>query len=109
MFGELAEIVDANVHGDPDASVSGIATLELAGPKDLSFFSNRKYYKFLTETKASIVILHPDDLKQCPTNALTVDDPYLAYAKIATWLSRPLIGRQTIQPTTRGRSTPANH
>jgi len=86
---ELAEIVGANVHGDPDASVSGIATLEQAGPKDLSFFANRKYYKFLSETKASIIILHPDDVQRCPTNALIVDDPYLAYAKIATWLTKP--------------------
>lgn len=86
---ELADLVGANIHGDAEASVSGIATLELAGTNDLSFFANRKYLKFLTQTEAAVVILHPDDLKQCPTNALAVDDPYLAYAQIATWLTRP--------------------
>ncbi len=84
---ELADIVGASIHGDPDVCVSGIATLELAGEKELSFFSNRKYLKFLSATKAAVVILHPDDVKQCPTNAIIVSDPYLAYAKIATYLT----------------------
>lgn len=86
---ELADIVGAKIHGDSEVSVSGIATLELAGASDLSFFANRKYLKFLTQTKAAVVILHPDDLQHCPTNALIVEDPYLTYAKIASWLTQP--------------------
>ena len=84
---ELADIVDATIHGDPEVLISGIATLEHAKTNDLSFFSNRKYYKFLASTQATIVILSPDDVDQCPCNAIVVDDPYLAYAKIATWLT----------------------
>ena len=85
---ELAEIVGATVHGDTDVIISGIATLELAKQSELSFFTNRKYHKFLLTTQASIVILHPDDVDSCPTNAILSDDPYLAYAKIATWLTQ---------------------
>ena len=85
---ELADIAGAGIHGDPDVIISGIATLELAKPHELSFFTNRKYHKFLLSTKASIVILHSDDLDNCPTNAILSDDPYLAYAKIATWLTK---------------------
>lgn len=85
---ELAEIVGATVHGSSDATISSIATLELAGQSDLSFFTNRKYHKFLLSTKASIVILHSNDVAECPTNAIVADDPYLAYAKIATWLTK---------------------
>jgi len=85
---ELAGVVDAKFYGDPDVCISGIATLEHAVQQDLSFFSNRKYHKFLLATKASIVILHPDDLAHCPTNAILAEDPYLAYAKIATWLTQ---------------------
>ncbi|MCW8932168.1 MAG: UDP-3-O-(3-hydroxymyristoyl)glucosamine N-acyltransferase [Gammaproteobacteria bacterium] len=86
---ELAEIVGASIHGDSEVTISGIATLELAKNSDLSFFTNRKYHKYLLSTEASIVILHPDDVKHCPTNAILTDDPYLAYAKIATWLTKP--------------------
>jgi len=93
---ELANIVDASVHGDPEVVVSGIATLELAKSSELSFFSNRKYHKHLLKTQASIVILHPDDVDSCPTNAILSNDPYLAYAKIATWLTKPEIQQNQI-------------
>ena len=84
---ELSKLIGANVHGDPGISISGIATLELATKNDLSFFSNRKYHQYLANTQAAIVILQADDIEQCPTNAIVTDDPYLAYAKIATYLT----------------------
>ena len=84
---ELAGLIGGRVHGDPDVSICGIATLELAQKTDLSFFSNRKYHQYLTATQAAVVILHPDDVEQCPTNAIVSDDPYLAYAKIAAYLT----------------------
>lgn len=96
---ELADIIGASFHGDPQARVTGIATLELAGANDLSFLANRKYYKFLNKTRAVVVILHPDDLPQCPTNAILVDDPYLAYAKIATWLTQTECQETVIAPS----------
>lgn len=93
---DLADIVDASVHGNPDAVISGIATLEHAGDGELSFFANRKYHKFLITTQAAVIILHPDDVEDCPTNAILSNDPYLAYAKIATWLTRSDIKQSQI-------------
>jgi len=83
----LAELVSAKVEGKANAIVSGIATLENAGKGDISFFANRKYFKYLQSTKATVVILHHDDVIHCPENSLAVDDPYLAYAKIAAFLT----------------------
>ncbi len=84
---ELAEFVNAEFQGDPETQVSGIATLEHAQPGDLSFFSNRKYHRFLSSTRASIVILKAEDVQHCPTNAIITDDPYLSYARLAAWLT----------------------
>ncbi len=84
---ELADLIDAEIVGSREVSISAIATLELAGEHDLSFFSNRKYHQYLSTTKAAIVILHADDVRQCPANAIVTDDPYLAYAKIAAYLT----------------------
>ncbi len=95
---ELAEFVDADFHGDPDTQISGIATLELAGTHDLSFFANRKYHKYLLSTQAAIVILKPDDLEQCPGSAILADDPYLSYAKIAAWLTQNTHQTTAIHP-----------
>ncbi len=86
---QLADIVSAEIQGDPEVIISGIATLELAESTELSFFTNRKYHSYLKTTRAAVVILHPDDVEECPTNAIVSTDPYLAYARIATWLTRP--------------------
>ncbi len=92
----LAELVSANVVGETDAMVSGIATLENAARGDLCFFSNRKYFKYLASTSATVVILHQNDVVNCPVNALVVDDPYLAYAKIAAFLTEQNINNTDI-------------
>jgi UDP-3-O-[3-hydroxymyristoyl] glucosamine N-acyltransferase len=93
---ELADIVGAIIKGDPNTLISGVATLELAQQNELSFFSNRKYHKFLKITQAAVVILHADDLADCPGNAIVTVDPYLAYAKIATWLTQAPIQKTQI-------------
>ncbi len=96
---ELADIVGAPIHGNAETTISGIATLQSADESELSFFSNRKYHKYLGQTKAAIVILHPDDLSACPTNAILADDPYLAYAKIAAWLTQADIQKKYTAPS----------
>ena len=58
---ELAEHVGARVEGDSSISVTSIATLTNAESGQISFLSNSKYRSQLSETKASAVILHPND------------------------------------------------
>ena len=96
---ELSSLVGASFHGDPDYTITGIATLELAQKSDLSFFSNRKYHQYLANTQAGVVILHPDDVSQCPAHAIIIDDPYLAYAKIAAFLTENPGQHSSIAPS----------
>ena len=81
-LGKIASHVGAELHGDPDTVVNGLATLQSSKPGHISFLSNRKYRRFLRQTKASAVIITRDDLEGCPVSALVVDDPYLAYASV---------------------------
>ena len=83
-LGKVASHVGAELHGDPESVVSGLATLQLAKSGHLSFLSNRKYYRYLKQTKASAVIITRDDLDACHVSALVVDDPYLAYASVVS-------------------------
>lgn len=83
---QLAEYIDARVKGDADCRITAINTLQNAGEGDVSFLANRRYSRYLALTRASAVILQADDLPACPTNALIVDDPYIAYAKTANLL-----------------------
>ena len=82
-LGELAVQFGCELVGDPAAKVSRVATLANADSESLSFFANKSYRDQLRRTTAAAVLVHPDDAKDCPVNALLADDPYLAYARIA--------------------------
>ncbi len=81
-LGKVASYIGAELTGDPGCEVSGLATLESAKPDQISFLSNRRYYRFLKKTKASAVIIKREDLDACPVSSLVVDDPYVSYARV---------------------------
>lgn len=85
---ELAEILGAELKGDPECIISGIATLQKAQKGQITFLDNVRYRKYLTDTQASAVILAANNLGECPTNALTLKNPYLGYAKVAELFDR---------------------
>lgn len=66
--------------------IRGIGTLQSAQPGEISFLSNPSYRRYLSATQASAVILYEKDAADCPTSALISDNPYLAYARVATKL-----------------------
>jgi UDP-3-O-[3-hydroxymyristoyl] glucosamine N-acyltransferase len=82
-LGELAEFLGATLRGPADKEISGLATLHEAGPGQVSFLANPQYRKFLATTHASAVLLKPADAEGFAGDALLVDDPYLAYARIS--------------------------
>lgn len=82
-LGELAEQLGATLRGDAAQPVSGLATLQDAGPQQLSFLANAQYRKFLASTRAGAVLLTPKDAEDYSGNALLVDNPYLAYARVS--------------------------
>ncbi|MBN1684025.1 MAG: UDP-3-O-(3-hydroxymyristoyl)glucosamine N-acyltransferase [Gammaproteobacteria bacterium] len=80
---ELAQLINAEIKGDENCEITGIGTLENAKLGDISFLTNIKYKNHLIHTKASAVILEKQAVEFCPTHALIVQNPHLAYAKIA--------------------------
>ncbi|MFB3091342.1 MAG: LpxD N-terminal domain-containing protein, partial [Gammaproteobacteria bacterium] len=85
-LGELSQISGARLEGDAGCIINALNTLKLAKDGEISFLSNRHYAHQLPQTNASAVILSEDDFKNCPTNSLVSETPYLAYAKIANYL-----------------------
>ena len=78
---ELAAEIGAEVAGgDPALRVSSVATLEEAGPGQVSFLSNGKYVRLLETTGASAVIVAPGVRSQ-RVALLTTRNPYLAFTK----------------------------
>ena len=80
---DIATALDAELKGDAEQIVSGIATLSNATMSEISFLANPAYEKQLASTKAAAVIVHPHQADLCPVAAIVVDNPYVAYAKVS--------------------------
>lgn len=85
---EIAGMVDGIIKGNPDTILTGIATIEEAGPGDLTFLSNPKYAPYIEKTAASVIICSAETEASGKT-LLLVDDPYLVYAKLVSLFSPP--------------------
>ncbi|WP_435035124.1 UDP-3-O-(3-hydroxymyristoyl)glucosamine N-acyltransferase [Pseudomonas neuropathica] len=82
-LGQLAEFLGATLRGDPEKQITGLATLQEAGPAQLSFLANPQYRKYLAGSQAAALLLKEADAEGFDGNALVVPDPYLAYARIS--------------------------
>lgn len=78
----LASNLDGVVHGDSSVQINKISTLSQAGEGDISFCTNPKYLKDLSETKASAVLITEEAVEYCNTNAIVLSNPYMALAKV---------------------------
>ncbi|GAB6041477.1 UDP-3-O-(3-hydroxymyristoyl)glucosamine N-acyltransferase [Endothiovibrio diazotrophicus] len=96
---ELAEAIGAALDGDGALRVSGVATLERAGPGQLSFFHNARYRGPLRQTRAAAVILAPAERAACPVAALVHERPHLAYARAAALLHPVPPGTAGVHPS----------
>ncbi len=69
----------------------GVAALQAAGPREVSFLDNRRYLPMLAETRAGAVIVHPDLGDRVPAGAIALKtpEPYLGWARVAALFYPP--------------------
>jgi UDP-3-O-[3-hydroxymyristoyl] glucosamine N-acyltransferase len=77
---ELALALGADLHGDGDAEITGVAGLEEAGPEDVTFVANPRYSALARTTNAGAVLVTLD-FPEIQTPTLRTANPYLAFAK----------------------------
>jgi len=83
-LGELAGMLDAELRGDANVVVNGVAPLEIASSEQITFLSNSKLAKQLDSSAAAAVVLRADVAEDYEgAHVLVVSDPYLAYAKMS--------------------------
>ncbi|RMG15326.1 MAG: UDP-3-O-(3-hydroxymyristoyl)glucosamine N-acyltransferase [Planctomycetota bacterium] len=93
----LAEIAfllgGAEVVGDPETEIHGIAPIQSAGPGEISFVSNEKYVKQIATTRASACLVSPRVAERPRAEGLALvvlDDPYMGFARLMQhWYHRP--------------------
>ena len=92
-----AELAD---QADGDFEVTSIATLDSAGPSQLSFLDNRKYKSQFEATKAGACIIHPDFVEFAPKGVRLIlsRSPYKSYALASAMLTPDPIPATGISP-----------
>ena len=83
---QIAGILEGEIVGNKDQTVSGLSKIEEGENGTLSFLANQKYEDFIYTTDASIVIVNKTftpqkDLKSTCT-LIKVDDAYACFAKL---------------------------
>lgn len=92
----IAEQLGLTLKGE-DREITGINTLENAGPGDLSFLANPKYAQFLSATRAGAVIVSEDHAGEVAT-ALVSANPYFDFARAVGFFAKPQGGFSGISP-----------
>ena len=82
-LGELAALLGLELQGRADIEITGIATLATAGPGQIIFYHNQRYFQDLAGTRAAAVILRADAAASCSTAKLIATNPYAAYARLS--------------------------
>ncbi len=85
---ELAERLGCPLLGDGEVELRGVGALEQAGPGELSFLSSSRYAPLLQTTRASAVVVAPDQESRLP--GLVSHNPQLTFAQAV-----PLLCPQT--------------
>src|SRR5437667_4316632 len=81
---EIAERLGCRLEGDgADVDITAVAPVQHAGPGELTFIANARYFGQLASTRASAVILGPaaSDQAAPPCAVLRTDDPHSAFAR----------------------------
>ena len=96
---DLASRFGCELRGDPTIIITEVAGLDKANKNSITFLANDKYKALLKETNAGAIILRPKDLEDCKSSALITDDPYLIFARIASYFEKSRDFEEGCHPT----------
>src|SRR5438105_1266254 len=95
---EIVARLGGEAVGEVGAPLTGVATLDSAGPGDIAFLANPKYRGRLATTRAGAVILGPGDRDAAAMPRIVSDNPYAYYARtVALFHPQPAL-RPGIHP-----------
>jgi len=96
---EISQFLNADIKGDPEATVTGINEIHIVEPGDITFVDHPKYYKKALESLATFIIIN-EDLEAPEGKGLIIsEDPFADYVKLATQQRKFQSCHQQISPT----------
>jgi len=81
---QLSLIIDGKC-SNKEAVIDNFSSLKSSNKSSITFFSDRKLINDLNDTKAKVVILKQEDVALRKGDWIVVDDPYLAFSKVANF------------------------
>ena len=76
----IAETLGCVLNGDGDIEITGVAAIDKAGPKQLTFVANPRYAPSARTTRAGAILV-TDAFPDIPTPTLRGPNPYLSFAR----------------------------
>ncbi len=97
-LGLIAEKLGCELIGDPEAEIDGVAGVDEATPRQITFLSNPRYQAGAKKTRAAAILVDKavDDL---PCAQLVSDNPYLDFARALELFYQPPRPAAGIHPT----------
>lgn len=101
--GQLAEMVNGVVDGDPSVTVNTFAKIEEGHPGAISFLANPKYTHFIYSSRSSVILVSNDFVAEQPVSAtlIRVADPYATVAHLMSMVDKMM------RPVRRGVEQPS--
>jgi len=88
-LGQLAELLGCQVSGDAHIEITGVSTIEMAGPSEITFLANMKYAPKAKETRAAAIIA-AEPVKDTSAATLLSTNPYFDFARVLALYCKPL-------------------
>src|SRR5579875_3137813 len=94
---ELARLLQAELRGDPELEITGVAGIEDAEPHQITFVANPKYAAQARTTRAGAILVTPD-FPEVPATTLRLKNPYLTFARAVDVFYQPPVWTPGIDP-----------
>ncbi|CAN5299156.1 UDP-3-O-(3-hydroxymyristoyl)glucosamine N-acyltransferase [soil metagenome] len=98
---EITELVGGRLEGDPRREITGLATLQEAGPADISFVASPRYTPYLCTCRAGAVLVSAELADEVPTATprVVVADAHRAVARLLAAFHPDVPSPAEIHPT----------
>jgi UDP-3-O-[3-hydroxymyristoyl] glucosamine N-acyltransferase len=98
--GEVAHAADGTVEGDSSLRVTGVKPLDEAGPDDLSFVAEPRYFPYIAASQARVLLVaRGSDAPVEGRTVIRVDDPRRALTRILPLLHPEERAEAGVHPT----------
>ncbi len=89
--GEVADLAGGTLVGNGETPIAGVATLESAGPGDLSFLSTARYLSAFRRSHAGVVLVAPAFQSEPggPVTRIVVSSPRIALSRVLSVIQAP--------------------